>query len=45
MVTGKFPFEFSDDGNLLALYEKIISAKFEIPNNLNSDLVDLIQGI
>lgn len=45
MVSGKYPFEFTDDGNILGLYESIISGIFPMPEGLNDDLKDLMNGI
>ncbi|KAJ3132621.1 hypothetical protein HK100_005175 [Physocladia obscura] len=44
MLTGRYPFEFPEDGNLLGLYEKIVSGGFEMPEELDPDLENLIQG-
>ncbi|TPX67165.1 hypothetical protein CcCBS67573_g07583 [Chytriomyces confervae] len=45
MVTGRYPFEFSEDGNLLGLYETIVAGAFEMPEGLNSDLEDILRGL
>ncbi|KAI8925460.1 kinase-like domain-containing protein [Entophlyctis helioformis] len=47
MISGRFPFEFDDDGNLLDLYEHIIAGVFEIPKEAAStpDLVNLLNGM
>ncbi|KAJ3216968.1 Serine/threonine-protein kinase stk11 [Dinochytrium kinnereticum] len=45
MVTGKYPFEFDEDGNLLTLYERIVSGVFLMPAELDTHLKDIIQGM
>ncbi|KAJ3411150.1 Serine/threonine-protein kinase stk11 [Chytridiales sp. JEL 0842] len=47
MLTGRYPFEFDEEGNLLALYDKIIAAEFEMPSEISadSDLHDLVRGM
>jgi 5'-AMP-activated protein kinase catalytic alpha subunit len=42
MVCGYLPFE---DSNTTALYKKIKSADYTIPNDLSSDLRNLITGV
>jgi hypothetical protein len=47
MMTGRYPFEFDEEGNLLALYDKIIAAQFDILPEIEADedLKDLICGM
>lgn len=45
MLTGKYPFEFTDDGNVIELYEKITAAKIVYPEHLNLYVLDLFDGI
>ncbi|KAJ3070937.1 Serine/threonine-protein kinase STK11 [Podochytrium sp. JEL0797] len=45
MITGRYPFEFPDDGNLLGLYERIVLGEFEMPTGIESDLESLLQGL
>ncbi|KAJ3084332.1 Serine/threonine-protein kinase stk11 [Rhizoclosmatium hyalinum] len=45
MLTGKYPFEFPEDGNVLGLYEKIQAGEFEMPTGLEPDLEDLLKGL
>ncbi|KAI9009805.1 kinase-like domain-containing protein [Gaertneriomyces semiglobifer] len=45
MVTGRYPFEFDEDGNLLALYEKIMGAGFATPPEVSPDLKNLFDGM
>ncbi|KAI8843620.1 kinase-like domain-containing protein [Chytridium lagenaria] len=45
MLTGKYPFEFDEDGNLLALYERIVAGVYPIPDDFDGNLKDLIQGM
>ncbi|KXS21072.1 kinase-like protein [Gonapodya prolifera JEL478] len=45
MVSGKYPFEFPEEGNLMGLHEKIASGKFEMPAGIEEDLADLLRGI
>ncbi|KAL2911672.1 hypothetical protein HK105_208880 [Polyrhizophydium stewartii] len=43
MISGRLPFEFDDDGNLLDLYDKIIRGTFEMPAEATPDLADLLR--
>ncbi|KAI8590119.1 kinase-like domain-containing protein [Geranomyces variabilis] len=45
MLTGRYPFEFDEDGNLLELYEKIVEGKFDMPPDFDEDLQDLLSGM
>ncbi|KAI9351991.1 kinase-like domain-containing protein [Obelidium mucronatum] len=45
MLSGRYPFEFPEDGNLLGLYERIVVGKFEMPTGLDHDLENLLQGL
>jgi serine/threonine protein kinase len=48
MLTGKYPFEFNGDNNLLGLYESIIKAEFIFPADsevLDDSAQDLIRGM
>ncbi|KAJ3010207.1 Serine/threonine-protein kinase stk11 [Thoreauomyces humboldtii] len=45
MLTGRYPFEFDEDGNLLVLYEKIMAAEFDMPVDFDEDLQDLLLGM
>jgi serine/threonine protein kinase len=41
MVSGKYPFEFAQDDDILDLYEKISKAEFKMPEGIDDDLKDL----
>ncbi|EGF79689.1 hypothetical protein BATDEDRAFT_35228 [Batrachochytrium dendrobatidis JAM81] len=45
MISGRFPFEFDESGNLLELYEKIMAGAFEMPKEAGSNLIDLLSGM
>ncbi|KAJ3337101.1 Serine/threonine-protein kinase stk11 [Gonapodya sp. JEL0774] len=45
MISGKYPFEFPEEGNLMGLHEKISLGKFEVPTDIDEDLADLLRGI
>ncbi|KAI8825103.1 kinase-like domain-containing protein [Fimicolochytrium jonesii] len=45
MLTGRYPFEFDEDGNLLTLYEKIVEGNFEMPAEFQPDLKNLLSGM
>lgn len=45
LLTGGYPFDTEDDGNLLSLYEKISSGTFTMPKFFDSDLQDLLQNV
>ncbi|KNC96972.1 CAMK/CAMKL/LKB protein kinase, variant [Spizellomyces punctatus DAOM BR117] len=45
MLTGRYPFEFDEDGNLLVLYEKIMAGEFDMPSGFDDDLKDLLYGM
>ncbi|KAI8803162.1 kinase-like domain-containing protein [Cladochytrium replicatum] len=45
LVTGRYPFEIDEEGNLLLLYEKIISGQFQIPSTVDPVLSELIIGM
>ncbi|KAJ3347222.1 Serine/threonine-protein kinase stk11 [Entophlyctis luteolus] len=45
MVTGKYPFEFPEDGNLLGLYDIIVAGKFDIPSWIEADLADMLRAL
>ncbi|TPX57462.1 hypothetical protein PhCBS80983_g03804 [Powellomyces hirtus] len=45
MLTGRYPFEFDEDGNLLVLYEKIMAGTFEMPAHFDEDLQQLLRGM
>ncbi|KAJ1554756.1 Serine/threonine-protein kinase stk11, partial [Cladochytrium tenue] len=45
MLTGRYPFESEDDGNLLDLYDKISTAALVLPPELDPDLAHLLQGM
>lgn len=45
MLTGRYPFEITEEGNLLSLYEQIIAAQFEIPDFVSAEIQDMIRGL
>ncbi|KAJ3154983.1 Serine/threonine-protein kinase stk11 [Geranomyces michiganensis] len=45
MLTGRYPFEFDEDGNMLQLYEKIVEGTFDMPPEFDEDLQDLLRGM
>ncbi|KAI8613350.1 kinase-like domain-containing protein [Chytriomyces sp. MP71] len=45
MITGRYPFEFPEDGNLLGLYERIVSGAFLMPDGLDADLESMLLGL
>ncbi|KAI9101742.1 kinase-like domain-containing protein [Phlyctochytrium arcticum] len=45
MLSGRYPFEFDEDGNLLILYEKIMAATFDMPADFPPEAQDLIYGM
>ncbi|KAJ3152063.1 Serine/threonine-protein kinase stk11 [Irineochytrium annulatum] len=45
MISGKYPFEVDEEANLLALYERITSGVFKMPDNFDADLQDLLKGM
>ncbi|KAH6576453.1 hypothetical protein BASA62_001374 [Batrachochytrium salamandrivorans] len=45
MVSGRLPFEFDADGNLLELYERIMAGVFEMPSEAGPNLIDLFHGM
>ncbi len=44
MITGRLPFEFDDDNNLMQLYEDIQQRDFSFPSPIPKDLEDLLRG-
>jgi len=45
MVSGKYPFEFSQDDDLIDLYDRISKAEFQMPEGIDDDLKDLFSKI
>ncbi|KAJ3126392.1 Serine/threonine-protein kinase STK11 [Nowakowskiella sp. JEL0407] len=45
MITGRYPFEFDEDGNVLNLYEKITFGKYQELLNVDADCQALIAGM
>lgn len=45
LISGKFPFEFDDEPNVLALHEKIIKGKYDMPEEALFPCDDLIRNI
>lgn len=43
MVTGRYPFEFHSEANILGLYDDICQGAFTIPSDIDPDLQSLIQ--
>ncbi|ORX56610.1 kinase-like protein [Piromyces finnis] len=41
MVSGKYPFEFSQDDDLIDLYDRISKAEYQMPEGIDDDLKDL----
>lgn len=44
MLTGRYPFETNDDGNILELYEKITACNLVLPQDLDPSIRDLLKG-
>ncbi|KAJ3085094.1 Serine/threonine-protein kinase stk11, partial [Quaeritorhiza haematococci] len=42
---GGYPFEFNEDNSLLELYERIIAGKYEMPDLIEPECQDLLQGM
>ena len=45
MISGKLPFEFSEEPNIVELHEKIIAGNFLMPKEACDSCKDLIGGI
>jgi len=41
MVSGKYPFEFTQDDDLIDLYDRISKAEYQMPEGIDDDLKDL----